>query len=183
MNSSKIAVRYAKALFDLALERDLIDGVYTDMKSVSLLCAMEEVREVINNPVIPKQKRKEIVIKLIGDSPGKLTVDFINLMFNNDRGDYLAAAARNYMDLTRRHRGIRQVTLTTAVPVSQELKNEMAALITGTKTGSIEYNEHVDKSVIGGFILRVDDAYIDASVRNKLNIFRKEFSLAGYAKE
>ncbi len=183
MNSSKIAVRYAKALFDLALEHDQIDGVYTDMKSVSRLCVMEEVREVINNPVIPKQKRKEIVIALTGDKTSKLTVDFISLMFSHDRGEYLADAARNFIDLTRRHRGIREVTLTTAVPAGPELKNEMAALITGSDAGSIEFNDNVDESIIGGFILRVDDAYIDASVRNKLNRFKKEFSLAGYAEE
>jgi F-type H+-transporting ATPase subunit delta len=183
MNSSKIAVRYAKALFELALERGVTDGVYTDMKTVSQLGAMEEVKAVINNPVIPQQKRKEIILALAGDDSNQLTVNFITLMFSHGRGDYLAAAARNFIDLMRRHRGIRQVTLTTAIPVEGRLKEEMAALVTGTGKGSIEFIEHVDRSVIGGFILRVDDTYIDASVRSRLNRFRKEFSLAGNAAE
>jgi F0F1-type ATP synthase delta subunit len=54
-------------------------------------------------------------------------------------------------------------------------------VIAGETKGKIEYVEQVDGSVIGGFILRVDDTYIDASVRSRLNRFRKEFSLAGYA--
>lgn len=183
MNSSKIAVRYAKALFDLALERGVIDSVYRDMKTVSRLCSMEEVKAVINNPVLSHQKRKEVLLALAGDDADKLSVSFISLMFGHLRGDYLAAAARNFIDLTRRHRGIQQVTVTTAVPVNDRLKQEMAALIAGKKNGGIEYIEHVDPSIIGGFILRVDDAYIDASVRNILNKYRKEFSLAGYAEE
>ena len=183
MNSSKIAVRYAKALFDLVLEKDVIDGVYADMKIISQLCALDEVKDVINNPVIPQQKRKEILVALAGEKAQKLTVSFIDLVFAHGRGDHLAAAARYFMDLTRRHRGIRQVTLTTAVETDARLKAEVAALVAGSRPGTIEFNETVDKSVIGGFILRVDDAYIDASVRNKLNKFRKEFSLAGYAKE
>jgi F-type H+-transporting ATPase subunit delta len=183
MNSARIAVRYAKALFDLALEGNVVEGVYRDMKNISLLCAMDEVKAVISNPVIPIQKRKDAIIALAGDKAEKLTLNFIALMFGNGRGDYLAAAARNFTDLTRRHRGIRQVTLTTAVPVSGELKEEMAALIAGKEAGTIEFNELIDKSVIGGFILRVDDSYIDASVRNRLNKFRKEFSLAGYAEK
>ena len=183
MNSSKIAVRYAKALFELALERGVTDNVYTDMKTVGQLCAMEEVKAVINNPVIPQQKRKEIILALAGDDSNQLTVSFITLMFSHGRGDYLAAAARNFIDLTRRHRGIRQVTLTTAIPMEGTLKEEMAALITGNGKGSIEFIENVDRSVIGGFILRVDDTYIDASVRSRLNRFRKEFSLAGNAAE
>lgn len=183
MNSSKIAVRYAKALFELALDRDATDTLYRDMKTVSYLCSMSEVKAVINNPVLSQQKRKEVIVALVGDDADKLTVKFIGLMFDHGRGDYLAAAARNFIDLTRRHRGIRQVTITTAIPVSDKLKEEMAALIAGKEKGGIEYLEKVDDSIIGGFILRVDDAYIDASVRNRLNNYRKEFSLAAYAAE
>ena len=183
MNSSKIAVRYAKALFDLALERGVIDTVYNDMKTVGQLCAMEEVKAVINNPVISQQKRRDIILALTGADADRLTVSFIGLIFSHGRGEYLAAAARNFIDLTRRHRGIRQVTLTTAVPVNGRLKEEMASLISGKEKETIEFMEQVDPSVIGGFILRVDDAYIDASVRNRLNRYRKEFSLAPYAAE
>lgn len=183
MNSARIAVRYAKALFDLAIDGNVIEGVYRDMKNISHLCAMEEVKDVISNPVIPLQKRKDALIALTGDDAEKVTVNFISLMFNNGRGEYLAASARNFIDLTRRHRGIRQVTVTTAVPVDETTKKEMAGLIAGNKPGTIEFSEHIDESIIGGFILRVDDSYIDASVRNRLNRFRKEFSLAGYAEK
>ncbi|TNF39423.1 MAG: ATP synthase F1 subunit delta [Bacteroidetes bacterium] len=183
MNSARIAVRYARALFDLALDNNVVDGVYSDMKALGKLCIMEEVKAVIGNPVIPMQKRKQAIIALAGDGAEKLTLNFIGLLFDNGRGDYLAAAARNYIDLTRRHRGIRQVTVTTAVPVDEATRKEMAGLISGEKPGSIEFTEQVDESIIGGFVLRVDDSYIDASVRNRLNRFRKEFSLAAYAEK
>lgn len=183
MNHSKIAVRYARALFDLALGRDAVDAVYADMKVIDRLYAMDEVREVVNNPVISDNKRKEIILALAGKDVNPQTVKFIELMFNNGRGDHLGAAARNYMDLTRSHRGIRHVTITTAVPVSGRLKEELAAVIAGNDKGKIEYIENIDSSVIGGFILRVDDRYIDASVRSRINRYRKEFLLAGYAEE
>jgi F-type H+-transporting ATPase subunit delta len=179
MDHSKIAVRYAKALFDLALEHNAIDPVYDDMKTVDRLCAMDEVKEIIDNPVIPKKKRTEIILALAGDNINGLTVKFIELVFSNDRGDHLAGAARNYINLTRRHKGIRQVSITTAVPVQGKTKEELAAVVAGEKKGKIEYLEHIDRSIIGGFIVRVDDIYIDASVRTRLNRFRKEFSLAG----
>jgi F-type H+-transporting ATPase subunit delta len=183
MNASKIAVRYATALFSLALEKNALERVYRDMKVISRVSSMEEVKEMIGNPVIPLQKRKEIMIALTGDDADAFTVRFIRLMFEQGRGEFLGAAARNVIDLTRRHRGIREVTLTTAVPVGESLRKEMALLMEEKETGEIEFIEKIDESVIGGFILRVDDAYIDASVRNRLNRFRKEFSLAGYAEE
>jgi len=183
MNISKIAVRYAKALFDLAFEKEVLDDVYWDMKEVGRLCSMQEVKDVIDSPVITHQKRKEIMLSLMGEKVNPLTVRFIGLMFQQGREEFLGAAARNFIDLTRSYRGIREVTLTTAIPVNERLKTELAEIIEGNGRGQIEFIEHVDESVIGGFILRVDDAYIDASVRNRLNRFRKEFSLAGYTKE
>lgn len=183
MNTSKIAVRYATALFGLALDSNVLEKVYRDMKIISRISSLEEVKEVIGNPVIPQQKRKEIMIALAGDDADALTVRFISLMFEQGRGDFLGAAARNVIDLTRRHRGIREVTLTTAVPVSKSLRKEMALLMVEKEAGEIEFIEQIDESLIGGFILRVDDAYIDASVKDRLNRFRKEFSLAGYAEE
>ncbi len=181
MNSSRIAVRYARALFELALDSGVIDGVYRDMKSVGQLCGLAEVKELIANPVIPQKVRKRAVMALAGDDAEPLTLKFIALMFDHGRGDFLSAAARNFIDLTRRHRGIRRVTVTTAVPVSEGIRKELAGLIAGQKEGTIEFDEVVDESLIGGFTIRVDDSYIDASVRNRLNRFRKEFRLAGYS--
>jgi len=181
MNYSRIAVRYAKALFDLAEEHGAIDAVYEDMKAIERLCSMTEVKEVITNPVLSQEKRQEVIVALTGSDINKLSLKFIELVFSNGRGDHLADAARDYLDLTRTHRGIRQVTITTAIPLNTGLKKELAAVIAGETKGKIEYVEQVDGSVIGGFILRVDDTYIDASVRSRLNRFRKEFSLAGYA--
>lgn len=183
MNNSTIAVRYARALFDLALEKDAIDTVYDDMKLIEKLCAMEEVKEIITNPVISRKKRTDIILNLTGKAADSLTARFVGLMFSHDRGDYLAAAARKYINLTRRHRGIREVSITTAVPVKGKIREELSAVVTDKGKGEIEYIEHIDGAIIGGFIVRVDDIYVDASVRTRLNKFRKEFSLAGNAEE
>lgn len=183
MNDSKIAVRYAKALFDLTLEHKALDGVYDDMKTLNQLCSMPEVKEVIENPVIPVTRKKEIMLALAGKGLNRLTVNFVEFVFSQGRGPHLNAVSRYFISLTRRHRGIRQVTLTTAVPVGEKIRKELAALAAGDTGTKSEFIEKIDASIIGGFILRVDDTYIDASVRNRLNKFSKEFTLAGNAEE
>ncbi len=179
MNDSKIPVRYAKALFDLALEHDSLDKVYENMKLLLTICSMKEVREVIENPVIKETKRGEILKALFENDVEPLTLKFLDLVFRQDRESHLAAMARDFLDLTRRHRGIRQVTLTTAVPANEKVRGEIAAITATAGASKIEFVEKTDKSLIGGFILRVDDTYIDASVRRRLNSFRKEFSVEG----
>ncbi|MBE0666689.1 MAG: ATP synthase F1 subunit delta [Bacteroidales bacterium] len=179
MNDSKIPVRYAKALFDLALEHDSLDSVYKDMQLLLYLCSMKEVKQILENPVIRATKRGEILKALFENDVEPLTLKFLDLVFRQDRESHLAAMARDFLDLTRRHRGIRQVTLTTAVPANEKVRGEIAAITATAGASKIEFMEKTDKSLIGGFILRVDDTYIDASVRRRLNRFKKEFTEAG----
>ncbi|HUW92922.1 MAG TPA: ATP synthase F1 subunit delta [Bacteroidales bacterium] len=179
MNDSKIPVRYSRALFDLALEHDSLDQVYENMKLVLNVCSMKEVRQVLENPVIRATKRREILKALFENDIEPLTLKFLDLVFRKDRESYLEAMARDFIDLTRRHRGIRQVTLTTAVPANEKVRGEIAAMTASAGASKIEFVEKTDKSLIGGFILRVDDTYIDASVRRRLDRFRKEFTEAG----
>lgn len=183
MNDSKIPVRYAKALFDMAHEKDVIDRVYEDMRMVQSICSLKEVKQVLDNPVILPSKRKEILVALFPRKLEPLSMKFIDLVFDQGRENYMLAAARDYIDLTRRHRGITEVTLTTAGPVNDKVRDEIAGMIKKEKNQKIEFIEKVDSSIIGGFILRIDDSYIDASVKNRLNKFRKEFLLAGNAEE
>lgn len=183
MNDSKIPVRYAKALFDTSMEKKITDAIYDDMRMILFVCSMKEVREVLDNPVIAPRKRKEILVALFPSEMNKLTMNFIDLIFSHGRENYLGAAARDFIELTRKQKGIRQVTLTTAVQADDKIRSEIAALIAEDKNEKIEFVEQVDKSIMGGFVLRVDDSYIDASVRSRLNRFKKEFSLAGNAEE
>jgi len=176
MNDSKIPVRYSKSVFDIALEKNCLDKVYEDMKILLSLFSMKEVREILDNPVIVTGKRREIVNALLIDKNiDKLTMRFLDLVFSEDREKYLPAMARDFIELTRKHRGISEVIITTAKSMSEENREEVRRLIARKLNSKVELVEKSDDSLIGGFILQVDDTYIDASVKNRINRFRKEF--------
>ena len=183
MNDSKIPVRYSRALFDMALEQGSLDRVYENMMLILNVCSLNEVRQILDNPVISSSKRGEILKALFEKDIEPLTLKFLDLVFTQGRESYLVQMARDFADLTRRHRGIRQVTLTTAVPANESVHKEIEALTVNDRASKIEFVEKIDPTIIGGFILRVDDTYIDASVRSRLNRFRKEFSEEGYTKK
>jgi len=183
MNDSKIPVRYSRALFDLALEQGSLDRVYENMRLILNVCSLKEVRQILDNPVISSSKRGEILKALFESDIEPLTMKFLDLVFVQGRENYLIPMARDFVGLTRRNRGIRQVTITTAVPANENVKKEIAALTVSASASKIEFVEKIDKAIIGGFVLRVDDTYIDASVRSRLNRFRKEFSEEGYTRK
>jgi F-type H+-transporting ATPase subunit delta len=73
-----------------------------------------------------------------------------------------------------KHKGITESILTTAVKVDSKIKQQITDLISEVFSTRVEFVENIDTEIIGGFILRVDDNYIDASIRNKLRKIKKE---------
>ncbi len=177
MNDSKISVRYSRALFQTAVERDLLDKVYEDMLFISGLCRINEVLEVLDSPVIVPSKKRAILFGVLEKNVQPLTVSLVNLLIKNGREDHLPAIARVFKDETLRYRGITQSTLTTAIAVDDKVRKEIKELITTLFRTKVELKETVDSDIIGGFILKVNDNYIDASVKTKLRRIRKGLSV------
>ena len=174
MNDSKIPVRYAKALFRSALGKNIIDRVNSDLAFVSDVCRLPEFKELLENPVIKASDKKRVFIKLFEGKVENITMSLIDLVINNGREGYLPAIARVYRSETMRHSGITECLLTTAVQVDETIKKQITDLISSVYKTTVNLNENIDEEIIGGFILRIDDNYIDASVRNKLRKIKKE---------
>ncbi len=174
MNDSKISVRYARALFQSALERNITDRVNSDMGFVSEVCSMPEFREILENPVIKPSDKKKVFSEIFRGKVEEITMSLINLVITNGRENYLPAIARVYKSETMKHQGITECHLTTAVKVDDGIRKQIAGLISSLFNTSVDFRENIDGAIIGGFILRVDDNYIDASVRNKLRKIKRE---------
>lgn len=174
MNHSKIAVRYSSALFQAALEKNILDKVKADMVFISELCKTPETKEFLENPVIPPSKKSEIFHKMFEGNVDGLTLSLVDLLVRNEREAFLADIARSFIHSTQKHKGITEAILTTAVPVNAGIKKQVSDLVGNVFSTKVELKEIVDPAIIGGFILRVDDNYIDSSIRNKLRRVRKE---------
>lgn len=174
MNDGKISVRYSRALFETVLEKKLLDKVYKDMKFISEMCAVPEMKEFLNSPIIRPSKKTDILHKVVGKNIEKITVSFIDMIVKNGRERFLPAIARVFIHETKEYNGITESVLTTAVPVDTKIKTQITDLISGIFKTKVELKEVIDKDIIGGFILRVEDNYIDASVKNKLRKIEKE---------
>jgi F-type H+-transporting ATPase subunit delta len=174
MNDSKISVRYSRALFESALEKKILDKVYDDMTFISEICEMPEMKEFLNSPIIVPSKKTDILHRITEKYIQKITLSFIDLVIRNERETFLPAMARAFKHETKQYRGITDSVLTTAVKVDAGLKKQVSDLITGIFKTKVELSEIVDKEIIGGFILKIEDNYIDASVRSKLRKIEKE---------
>lgn len=174
MNESTISVRYARALFQTALEKKNLEKVNQDMILISEICKIPETKEFLQSPIIVPSKKEAILHKIFEESVEPITLSLIDLVVKNGRETYLLAIAREFIHETKKHKGITDSILTTAVKVDEKLKKQITDLITRLFKTQVSLKENIDTDIIGGFILQVDDQYIDASIKNKLRKIRKE---------
>jgi F-type H+-transporting ATPase subunit delta len=174
MNDSKISVRYARALFQSALEKKILDNVYQDMIFISEICKIAETKEFLNSPIIVPSKKEAIFHKMLGDNVEKITLSIIDLIVKNGRESFIPAITRVFIHETKKFKGITETVLTTAVKVDHKVKKQITDLISDGFKTKVELKENIDPEIIGGFILQIDDNYIDASIRNKLRKIKKE---------
>jgi len=174
MNDSKISVRYSRALFQSALEKKILDKVNQDMIFISGICKTPEAKEFLHSPIIVSSKKVAIFHKMFGDNVEKITLSLIDLVVKNGRESFIPAIARVFIHETMKYKGITESVLTTAVKIDDKVKKQITDLISEVFKTKVELKENIDTEIVGGFILRVDDNYIDASIRNKLRKIKKE---------
>lgn len=168
MKATKSASRYAKALLELAIEHGKTDGVSADMRA--LLSAFEETREFqlfLDSPVINGEK-KNAIFKELFPQFDTLTSSFVSLIVKNRRENALAQIAASYEAQLKAHLGIVPVTLVSAQKLDEATKKTILAKLDKAIEGKLELDEQIDSSLIGGFIIKMGDTHIDASVSNKL---------------
>lgn len=176
MNESKISVRYAKALFLLAVEKNLIDEVREDMEYILELTSLADVKEMLKNPVISRKVKHKALENLTRDKLNDISFNFLKLVIENNREIFLPGMARCYMEQADRHRGVTRAKLTTAFPAGAETIEKIRTLLEKESEGEVFLSLETDPSLTGGFLLRIGDRFIDGSVRTQLSKIKKELT-------
>jgi len=182
MPNPRLAGRYAKSLIDLAIEKGQLEAVYKDMILLNDMCKNNrELVTVLKSPIIKSEKKEKILEAITKDKISVITATFNKLITAKGREIYLPEIIAAFIQQYKVHEGIYIVKLTTAMPVSEELKNAIVSKIKAdTKMQRVELLTDVREDIIGGFILEVGDEMVDASVAYDLNNVRKQFANNDY---
>lgn len=174
MNESIISVRYTKALFLLAKEKELLDIVKNDMETVfNVMNDSDELQNIFQNPVLKPSKKQEI-IKQVFTSFNGLTLSFINLLIKNRRENHLFDISRNFLDSYKQNKGIETALFTTATNMDLKMIEKVKDFIKTSLKTDIELTNKIDQNIIAGFVIRVGDRQYDSSVKSNLNKIKKK---------
>lgn len=175
MNDSKISVRYAKAILEQAREENKLGEVKRDAELIGqCIHEIPELRLLFEIPVVRTSEKKKIMENSIGSQIDPLTRTFINLVFDQKREIYLGSIIRHFLYLHNREMGIRPALLTTPARLDPAVRENIISLINRKLKIQIELREQTDERLLGGFILRIEDHQIDASIASQLSRIRKE---------
>ena len=177
MSNIRLATRYAKSLLGLAIERGELEKAFTDMQWLQAVCkSNRDFTTMLRSPVIKSDAKGKIVKAVAGNNIGQLTDTFIRLLINKGRESALPEIATSFIHQYKEVKKIHSVKLTTAFPVSDELKKSIVDHIKSTtEMQNIELETVVNENIIGGFVLQTGDKLVDASIAYDLKEISKQF--------
>ena len=176
MSNSRAAIRYAKAILDLAVDNKATDKVEKDMRNiVATISGSAELNNMLASPVISAAVKKGTLLEVFKGSD-TMTQGLVAILIENRRVGLLNEVAEKYIILNEALKGKDLAYVTTAVPLSTELEKQILKKVTALTGKKVTIENKIDESIVGGFILRVGDLQYDASISNKLSNLKREFT-------
>ncbi len=185
MKGSILSTRYAKSLLGLAIERNALDAVYADMQAVESACTENrDLSLLLKSPVVKTGKKLSILDAVFGGTLSELSMAFITLLANKRREYHLEGIASAFILQYKAHNNITTATVTSAVTLTDEVRTKLRTMVKASYPDQeIELNETVDPELLGGFIIRVADKQVDASIKRSLVEMQMEFNKNPYVKD
>ena len=176
MNQNRAAIRYAKATLDFAIEKKAADAVEKDMRTISAtISESDELEKLLESPIVKSEVKKNALLAVFKDS-SEITKGLIETLISNKRVAMLQEVALKYIILHEKLKGEDVAYVTTAVPLTADLEKKLLAKVNKITGNKVTIENKIDESIIGGFVLRVGDLQYDASIANKLNSLKREFT-------
>ena len=176
MNDTRAAIRYAKAILDIAVDNKATAAVENDMRSVvKTISDSKELKDMLSSPIIKSESKKK-ALNSIFSGANSITEGMISLLVNNKRIGMLNEVALKYIILNEKLKGQDVAFVTTAVPLTPVLEKKILDQVAKLNGNKVTIENKIDESIIGGFVLRVGDLQFDASIANKLSNLKREFT-------
>ena len=178
MVGTRAAIRFAKAVLDLAKDQKSTDAVSDDMKLIAAtIGSNEDLDNMLQNPIVRSSVKKSVLTEVFKNT-NTISIGLIDTLIANKRLNILGLVASEYNTLYDQMMDTQVAKVTTAVPLTDDLRAKILAKVkelTGSKDVTLE--NIIDEDILGGFILRVGDIQYNASVADKLGKLKREFTL------
>lgn len=178
---NKVARRYAKSLLLLAIERNELDSINSEMKAInSVIGANHDLKVFLKSPVVKKDKKISILNQIFAGSMGDVVKGFVSIITQNNRESLLFDISIAFLDLYNETNKVVTAQVTSAVELNDDVLSKLKEIVGVLENNEIQIQSKIDTELIGGMVLRVGDSQIDASVARQLRELKKELTTEDY---
>lgn len=178
MREIKITNRYAKALLKLAIEENSVDVISKDLELViDTIEKSHELKVILQNPVVRNDKKLRILTSIFEDKISHTSLKFIQLVVHRHRAELLTDVINTFFTLRDEYLNIKSVKVISAFELDQDLIDKIREILKNQTGKDIKITFHIDKSLIGGFIIQIDDTVYDGSIKHQLQLLKQKFKL------
>ena len=176
MDNGKLSVRYARALFQTAQTEGCEEAVYEGLSRFAhnYLLAIAQFNEVLADPIVAKEEKVKLLEIAIGEPIHDCLKQFIAFVVDQKREGKMFFIAMKYLEMYRMKHNILSTQVTTATELPKTTLDKIKAFVEQTFSVEAEMDVKIDPSLIGGFILDIENTRMDASVAGQLNALKNK---------
>jgi F-type H+-transporting ATPase subunit delta len=174
----EIAQVWARALFEVAQEHDLLDEVREELGAIA--AALDENRDLavfFFSPYFSTEEKKDGLARTVTDAQPVL-MNFLEALIERHRMPAIFRIRSRYEELWEDERDLLPVEVTSATALDKSTVASIGERIGAQTKRTVELSSKVDPDILGGIVLRVGNLILDASIRNRLEQLRKQVAQA-----
>ncbi len=179
MLNKSVARRYAEAFFSIAREASKIDEYQAELeKVIQALTEVEGLKVYLGHLLVPVREKKELIQKIYGTELSAMTMNFLLMVIDKRRENYLEVIYKEFVDMADESRGIRQAELTAARDVPEQELADLAQRLSSSTGKKVILKLTVDPILLGGVKIRMGDQIVDGTVAKKLQMLKNNLKQA-----
>ena len=167
--------RYAQAVFEIALESNILKEWQSDLRKIARLIQDTEFASLIENPKLPFELKAKLAREILGKI-NPMALNLVYLLIAKGKLKNAGQLADEYERLLNDHYGIKTAEVTTTIALDNTEREKLSHHLEAIIGKKVSINIQVNPDILGGFIARIDDSLIDGSMRNKLEMLKKSLA-------
>jgi len=175
LKSLVLARRYAKALFELAEERNSIESIARELETFQkLLAENTELRNFFLSPEAGKEQKVKFVQDNFKGQFSTLFINFLHLLIEKGRQNIIDEIVGEFGKRYDRYQNKVRASAITAIPMPEAEMQALSELLSKRFQANFEIENRVDPDILGGVVLQIDGKVLDGSIRNQLRRLRAQ---------
>lgn len=176
MSEFNVSTRYANSLIELAEEKNNLSEIVSDIKVVyNTLADSKELQRILKNPIIKIDKKNSILSEIFASQISVSTLNFLKFILKKRREELLFDITKRFLELHDEKFDVVNAAIISAVELSEENKVYVKEQLEKFTNKKIRTEYKLDKNVIGGFLVKIGDTVLDATIKHQLELLKNKF--------